>query len=142
MYDMSSMAMRRGSHPTMTMSAMSLSSLAPSMSSGLMATASPSMMMSSAWDHPSTPLGTTVVDSCQNTTTPRFVLSLHEESTWNMVHLINAGASQQLSLSFDEHDFWVVSADGAFVAPQKVQVSALLHTRELELIGPSSLGRL
>jgi len=100
------------------------------------------MMMSSAWDHPSTPLGTTIVDSCQNTTTPRFVLSLHEESTWNMVHLINAGASQQLSLSFDEHDFWVVSADGAFVAPQKVQVSALLHTRELELIGPSSLGRL
>jgi FtsP/CotA-like multicopper oxidase with cupredoxin domain len=41
-----------------------------------------------------------------------------------MLHLINAGAAQQLAVSMDEHDLWIVSADGAFVTPQKVQVSA------------------
>jgi len=39
-----------------------------------------------------------------------------------MLHLINAGASQQLAFSIDEHDLWIFSADGAFVLPQKVQV--------------------
>lgn len=66
--------------------------------------------------------GSEMLDSCQNTTSARYVLSLPGNSTWNMVHLINAGAAQQLALSFDEHDFWVVSVDGAFVAPQKGQV--------------------
>jgi FtsP/CotA-like multicopper oxidase with cupredoxin domain len=41
-----------------------------------------------------------------------------------MLHLINAGASQQLAFSIDEHDLWIFSADGAFVLPQKVQVTA------------------
>lgn len=42
-----------------------------------------------------------------------------------MIHFINAGASQQVALSLDEHDFWVVAADGAFVQPHKAQVRRL-----------------
>lgn len=63
-------------------------------------------------------------ESCMNTTSPRYVVSFAGNSTWNMLHLINAGAAQQLAVSMDEHDLWIVSADGAFVTPQKVQVSA------------------
>jgi len=39
-----------------------------------------------------------------------------------MFHLVNAGAAQELSFSIDKHDLWIVSADGAYVKPIKVQV--------------------
>lgn len=76
---------------------------------------------------------------CQNTTSLLYVLSLHDNATWHMVHLINAGASQQLAISFDEHDFWVVSADGAFVMPQKAQVSSSLTFNPFLRASPLSL---
>ena len=63
---------------------------------------------------------------CRNTSASRYVVSPPSSNTgdWLMLHLINAGASQRLAFSIDEHDLWIFSADGAFVLPQKVQVTA------------------
>lgn len=53
------------------------------------------------------------------------MLNMFDNTTWFMLHLINAGASQQLAFSIDEHDLWVVSADGSYIVPHKVQVSTV-----------------
>lgn len=65
----------------------------------------------------------TINPTCVNTTSKLYTLDFPSNATWMMFHLINAGASQHLAFSIDEHDMWVISADGAFVKPAKVQVS-------------------
>ena len=64
---------------------------------------------------------------CINSTSPLYIISVPSQATWSMIHLINAGAAQQLAFSIDEHDLWVISADGAYIVPQKVQVSLMTH---------------
>lgn len=59
---------------------------------------------------------------CQDTDAPFYNLQLSSNSQWHMINLVNAGAAQMLSFSIDGHDLWIVSADGAFVKPQKIQV--------------------
>jgi len=111
---------------TMTMPMTPLASPAPSMLFSLMASGASSVDAMAEMARPSPSFQPTMVDSCQNTTSARYVLSLPAGESWHMLHIINAGASQQLALSFDEHDFWVVSADGAYVTPQKAQVSFMV----------------
>ena len=45
------------------------------------------------------------------------------DNSWFLINVINAGAAQQLSFSIDAHTLWIISADGAYVKPQQVQVS-------------------
>lgn len=59
---------------------------------------------------------------CQDTDAPFYNLQLSSNSQWHMINLVNAGAAQMLSFSIDGHDLWIVSADGAFVKPQKIQI--------------------
>lgn len=66
-----------------------------------------------------------VDQACQNTSSPLYELRIPDNATWTMIHLINSGASQQLAFSIDEHDLWVVSADGSYIVPHKVQVSTV-----------------
>lgn len=39
------------------------------------------------------------------------------------LNFIHPGAHHELRISVDEHDMWIVAADGDFVKPKKVQVS-------------------
>lgn len=64
---------------------------------------------------------------CINSTSPLYSISVPSQATWSMIHLINAGAAQQLAFSIDEHDLWVISADGVYIVPQKVQASPMTH---------------
>lgn len=48
------------------------------------------------------------------------------DNSWFLINVINAGAAQQLSFSIDAHILWIISADGAYVRPQQVQVSKCL----------------
>lgn len=61
--------------------------------------------------------------TCQDTNATLFDFGAPGNSGWYMFHLINAGAAQELAFSIDKHDLWVVSADGAYIKPVKVQVS-------------------
>ncbi|KAJ9091606.1 hypothetical protein QFC21_007146 [Naganishia friedmannii] len=63
------------------------------------------------------------VDKCQDTDTPLYHLTADGNSTWFMFHLVNAGAAQELGFSIDEHDMWVIAADGAYVRPVRAQVA-------------------
>lgn len=91
----------------------------------------PALKISTAHGDPSMPTmsgGTGAVHAdqlCQNTSSSLYELHIPGNMTWTMIHLINAGASQQLAFSIDEHDLWVVSADGNYVVPHKVQVSSV-----------------
>jgi hypothetical protein len=131
MASMSTMMMGADVLPTSTIpDSPSLMASSMPMIAAMSESASASMTMTMGMAMPSSPVPSSPMtvtpadDTCQNTTSPRYVLSFPENTTWNMLHVINAGASQQLALSFDEHDFWIVSADGAFVTSQKSQVSS------------------
>ncbi|KAI8315236.1 Laccase abr2 [Colletotrichum sp. SAR11_240] len=39
---------------------------------------------------------------------------------WVWINFIHSGAHHSLAISIDEHEFWIVGADGEFVHPQKV----------------------
>ncbi|GHJ89536.1 hypothetical protein NliqN6_5938 [Naganishia liquefaciens] len=61
-------------------------------------------------------------EMCQDTDTPLYHLMAPEDDTWFMFHLVNAGAAQELGFSIDEHEMWVIAADGAYVKPVRTQV--------------------
>lgn len=39
---------------------------------------------------------------------------------WTWINFIHSGAHHEMAISIDEHEFYVVAADGEFVYPQKV----------------------
>lgn len=60
---------------------------------------------------------------CRSISTPLYTINLSTNSSWFMINLINAAASQQLAFTIDSHDLWIVSADGQYVNPRMVQAS-------------------
>lgn len=61
-------------------------------------------------------------DTCMSTTSPLLTYTPPEQLEWFKINLVNAGGAQQLAFSIDSHEFWVVSADGEWVVPQRAQV--------------------
>lgn len=43
-----------------------------------------------------------------------------EEGEWTWINFIHSGAHHELAISVDEHEFYVVAADGEFTHPQRV----------------------
>ncbi|KAK2030391.1 multicopper oxidase [Colletotrichum zoysiae] len=60
------------------------------------------------------------VDYCTETRPELEVLQADPGEEWVWINFINSGAHHSLAISIDEHEFWVVAADGEFVYPQKV----------------------
>lgn len=64
--------------------------------------------------------------TCINTTSgyPLFESDRYgsKDGKWAAFHVINSGGTFELALGIDSHEMWVVSADGEFVYPQKLNV--------------------
>ncbi|KAK1579381.1 multicopper oxidase [Colletotrichum navitas] len=60
------------------------------------------------------------VDYCTETHPELEVLQANPGEEWVWINFIHSGAHHSLAISLDEHEFWVVAADGEFVYPQKV----------------------
>lgn len=60
---------------------------------------------------------------CEETFTPLEVVEAAEGQEWVWVNFIHSGAHHELQISVDEHEFYVVAADGEFVHPQKVHAA-------------------
>lgn len=63
---------------------------------------------------------------CMSTNSSLYTFGPSTNTSWYAINLINSAASQQFSFSIDSHEFWVYSADGLYVVPQKVQVRFLI----------------
>lgn len=46
-----------------------------------------------------------------------------EGEEWVWINFIHSGAHHELQISIDEHEFYVVAADGEIVHPQKVHAA-------------------
>jgi hypothetical protein len=94
------------------------------MTSHVMTALSPTSTVQSTYgSQPSQMNNVTDDGMCQDTDTPLYHLMAGEDDTWFMFHLVNAGAAQELGFSIDEHEMWVIAADGAYVKPVRTQVS-------------------
>lgn len=62
---------------------------------------------------------------CQNSETDFEVVQAREEQKYMFLNFIHPGAHHELRIAIDEHDMWLVAADGDFVKPKKVQVGVL-----------------
>lgn len=75
---------------------------------------------------PSSPSSTSMSmsksNSCTSNYAPLYTFGPSTNTSWFAINLINSAASQQFSFSIDSHDFWVFSADGRYVMPQRAQV--------------------
>ncbi|KKY35900.1 putative multicopper oxidase [Diaporthe ampelina] len=60
---------------------------------------------------------------CEETFTPLEVFQAAEGQEWIWINFIHSGAHHELQISVDEHEFYVVAADGEFVHPQKVHAA-------------------
>lgn len=59
---------------------------------------------------------------CENTYADVEVVEAEEGEKYAWLNFIHPGAHHELRISVDEHDMWIVAADGDFVRPKKVQV--------------------
>jgi L-ascorbate oxidase len=59
---------------------------------------------------------------CHNTTSDLEVFQAEEGEKYMYMNFIHPGVGHELRISVDEHDMWVVAADGDFVMPTKVQI--------------------
>jgi len=62
--------------------------------------------------------------TCKNTYTDFEITEVTAEEQrggWIWLNFINPGSHHEIQVSIDEHDMYVVAADGEFVHPQKVQ---------------------
>lgn len=62
----------------------------------------------------------TNVEHCSETHPELEVVQVEPGAEWVWINFIHSGAHHSLAISIDEHEFWVVAADGEFVHPQKV----------------------
>uniref|UniRef100_L2FKW4 Conidial pigment biosynthesis oxidase arb2 brown2 n=1 Tax=Colletotrichum fructicola (strain Nara gc5) TaxID=1213859 RepID=L2FKW4_COLFN len=60
---------------------------------------------------------------CTETHPELEVIQANPGEEWIWINFIHSGAHHSLAMSIDEHEFWVVGADGEFVHPQKVDLS-------------------
>lgn len=61
--------------------------------------------------------------SCKATNGELEVIMAEESEEWVWINFIHSGAHHELQISIDEHEFYVVAADGEFVHPQKVHAA-------------------
>ncbi|EMT74149.1 Laccase-1 [Fusarium odoratissimum] len=61
--------------------------------------------------------------SCKATNGELEVIMAEEGEEWVWINFIHSGAHHELQISIDEHEFYVVAADGEFVHPQKVHAA-------------------
>lgn len=59
-------------------------------------------------------------DECVETNPELEVVQAGRGQEWIWINFIHSGAHHELAISVDEHELWVVAADGEFVRPQKV----------------------
>ncbi|KAL0938147.1 multicopper oxidase [Colletotrichum truncatum] len=57
---------------------------------------------------------------CTETHPKLEIIQANPGEEWVWINFIHSGAHHSLAISIDEHEFWVVAADGEFVHPQKV----------------------
>ncbi|KAK2751676.1 conidial pigment biosynthesis oxidase arb2 brown2 [Colletotrichum kahawae] len=60
---------------------------------------------------------------CQETFADLEVFEAKPGEDWMWINWIHSGAHHELQISVDEHEFYVVAADGEFVHPQKVHAA-------------------
>ncbi|KXJ97247.1 laccase-1 [Microdochium bolleyi] len=60
---------------------------------------------------------------CEETNTELEVFQAEEGQEWVWINFIHSGAHHELQISVDEHEFYVVAADGEFVHPQRVHAA-------------------
>lgn len=65
---------------------------------------------------------------CRDSQTDFEVVQAKEGQKYLFLNFIHPGAHHELRISVDEHDMWLVAADGDFVMPKKVQVSIHLES--------------
>lgn len=71
---------------------------------------------------------------CEDTFTDFEVVQANEDDSYLWLNFIHPGAHHELRVSIDQHDMYVIAADGDFVHPKKVQVGFFgLNRRELKL---------
>lgn len=63
-------------------------------------------------------------ETCNSTTSDLFMLNVDSPLGWAAIHLVNAGAVSRLTVSLDAHSMYVYAADGLYVEPREVKVSA------------------
>ncbi|KAI1880830.1 hypothetical protein JX265_001070 [Neoarthrinium moseri] len=61
--------------------------------------------------------------TCEPTKTDLEIVQPKQGQEWIWINFIHSGAHHELQISVDEHEFFVVAADGEFVHPQKVHVA-------------------
>lgn len=62
----------------------------------------------------------TNVEYCTETQPELEVVQAEPGQEWIWINFINSGAHHSMGISIDDHEIWVVAADGEFVHPQKV----------------------
>lgn len=60
---------------------------------------------------------------CEETFAPLEVVQVEDGQEWVWINFIHSGAHHELQISVDEHEFYVVAADGEFVHPQRVHAA-------------------
>lgn len=60
---------------------------------------------------------------CEPTEGPLEVITAEEGEDWIWINFIHSGAHHELQINVDEHEVYVVAADGEFVYPQKVHAA-------------------
>ncbi|SMQ51194.1 unnamed protein product [Zymoseptoria tritici ST99CH_3D1] len=73
---------------------------------------------------------------CEPTYTDLEVFEADHGDTWMLLNFIHPGAHHELRLSVDEHDMWIVAADGDFVKPTKVQAINLNMGDRISVLVP------
>ncbi|KAH8846586.1 hypothetical protein MCOR01_000044 [Pyricularia oryzae] len=61
--------------------------------------------------------------TCEETFADLEVFEAQPGEEWMWINFIHSGAHHELQISIDEHEFYVVAADGEFVHPQKVHAA-------------------
>ncbi|KAM5343981.1 hypothetical protein ACJ41O_012518 [Fusarium nematophilum] len=62
-------------------------------------------------------------NKCQATSGKLEVITAEDGEDWIWINFIRSGAHHELQISVDEHEIYVVAADGEFVHPQKVHAA-------------------
>ncbi|KAM0228425.1 hypothetical protein ACHAPO_010757 [Fusarium lateritium] len=60
---------------------------------------------------------------CEPTLGELEVITAADGEEWIWINFIHSGAHHELQISIDEHEFYVIAADGEFVYPQKVHAA-------------------
>lgn len=65
---------------------------------------------------------------CEPTKSDLEVFQAEDGDRYMFLNFVHPGAHHELLISIDEHDMWIVAADGDFVHPSKAQVSEVIVT--------------